>query len=215
MARPEFQGALQMLLGILAIFSFAEGARAQEATPAWHGHHVQPGSTAPQCIAESSANEVGFEDCSLWAGQFPQSWLQAQTFHIWTPEGYKEPRVGAEFWTLFGASLASTIFDEEETQRLLREKLDCNAAGQCFRYREEDPLLGQTRYQAYGIFGAISAVDYFACRRARQAELLRTQVGLPKYHTRFWSTASNWRLPLLIQTAAHLAEGIKASHEIQ
>jgi hypothetical protein len=180
----------------------------------WHGHAVQPGSTTPQCLAQSLPDGIGFEDCSLYARQFPASYLEKQTFEIWVPKGYKVPGPGRQFYWLSGALAAATVFDEEEAQRLFHQAPLCGPQG-CVSYKEADPLLGQTRAQAYSVLGGVLVLDYFLCRHEARVEALRTQVGLPRYRTRFWSIVSDYQTPLVLAIAQHVAFGIKQSYRVQ
>jgi len=145
---------------------------------------------------------------------FTDNFLEHRDVIIWIPPGYKTKPVGPHFWWWFATTVAFGIADEENSQRLIHQAPTCNSAGQCFSYRETNPILGHTRAQAYGIIGGLDLFSFWECRKQRKYVALRQQVGLPPWNKGFWSHVyMDYWWPMVLQDAAHTMGIIRSSHK--
>jgi hypothetical protein len=194
----------------LFLLLLAPLARAQALASA----NVQPGITTPECMVEHDPDRLGFGPCDLLRPRFGADYLSRHDIIIQYPKGYKRAPLGKTFWLLEAGAIGMGILDEERTQHLLHEKLSCNAAGQCFQYREADPILGSTRVQAYSVLGAIDVADLWIGYKMQKYDSDRQRlVGVP-WRRGFSAWLYNYRVPLVVQIVVHGVAVIRTAHVV-
>ncbi len=208
------ENATKISMYLVVVMFLSICVHAQQKLPAWHGHSIQPGLTTPQCLIEGDPDHLGFGPCNLLTAKFNPDYISRRDVIIFMPKGYKQRPLSRNFWLLEAATIGMGVLDEERTQHLLHEKLNCNAAGQCFQYREADPILGHTRAQAYSVLGAIDVANVLVGRSMQRYEEMRSQVGLPEWRHGFSAWFYNYRVPLFGQCLVHLVEILRTAHTV-
>ena len=180
---------------------------ASASAQSWHGHSVQPGSTTPQCMVRSDPDGYGFTDCRLLTQKFSPEYLRRRDVIIWTPPRYRLLPTGKEWYIWQAAEVGATVADEEYSQAFLHSAA-CRAPGASCR--EENPLLGNTRAQAYSVLAAWTTLAIWTAYKQRRYWRARETVGISAWDRGFWAHFYHYRTIDAVYITAHVV-GIVAT----